>query len=808
MTPGVTAIDVLVERLRGAATTGDGKEPPVAILWPDPTGQWRGAQEALRARMPELIELGPYAPALRRGPALWVRCVIEGSLPCEPGTERGEGGEGPGSRPVVLYLPGVARQQLRAGDECPAELQPLVELVYRGELWVHEGGHEWTVSAFLKSPRALGLDVAADRATQEALLRALREVLVTPLDSLRGRHLEAEDFDRLLTSDVPRDLLRWLAAPTETKAALGAERWGAFVSQLHSQLGFNPDRDGPLAAAHRLLTGGGAWEAVWERFVEAPSAFGGVVAILERAQPTELFQASAKRWPSLNRDAEQELLAKFGDLEGLPHGQACQAVLEMEAGHAPRRDTVWAQLGLAPLARALEPLSRIARSATTPLTGATPDDFASLYERDGWVVDAAMWEAIAAASDAELRKEIAAVVRLLAHPWLDASARELQRVVERTALSAGSANAGAPGVCVLFVDGLRYDVARRLAEVLERRGCSLALGSRWTAFPTVTATCKPFVSPVAALEAATTGTLTSGAASAMGGTMAGDSITGPGEAINFEPVFRSSGRAVDAGSMRVALAARGVQVLLGADSSGPVDSDSRGWCEFGQVDSIGHKFEADLARHLPEQITQIADRVLSLLDAGWSSIRIITDHGWLLMPGGLPRVDLPKRLTATRWSRCAIVNGAAPEGIVTLPWTWNPAVTIATAPGIACFNCTPGYSHGGVSVQECLVPDFVVSRVATRGRGSKTPASISDVTWTKMRCFFECAGDLEGISADLRLGTANGRSIVAAPKPIAGDGTANFVVEDDFEGKDLILVLRDVEGTVVAQRSTRVGVSS
>ena len=45
-----------------------------------------------------------------------------------------------------------------------------------------------------------------------------------------------------------------------------------------------------------------------------------------------------------------------------------------------------------------------------------------------------------------------------------------------------------------------------------------------------------------------------------------------------------------------------------------------------------------------------------LLEAGWKEVRVVTDHGWLLMPKGLPKSELPKYLTATRWRRCAVVK--------------------------------------------------------------------------------------------------------------------------------------------------------
>ena len=65
-------------------------------------------------------------PSAALGPAVWVRCVVDGTLD-EP--------ELPDDRPRIVYLPGVARQDLRAGEECPDGLKPLVELLFRGALW-------------------------------------------------------------------------------------------------------------------------------------------------------------------------------------------------------------------------------------------------------------------------------------------------------------------------------------------------------------------------------------------------------------------------------------------------------------------------------------------------------------------------------------------------------------------------------------------------------------------------------------------------------------------------------------------------
>ena len=139
--------------------------------------------------------------------------------------------------PPIIYLPGVARQDLRAGEECPDGLKPLVELLFRGALWRQPNGIDWTVNAFLTSRKTLGLDVAGDRATSEALLRALAEVALTPVAQLQGRRLEAEDFDRMLAGDVIRDLLRWMGDPDTTRQPIGRERLARVLQSLPGRVG-------------------------------------------------------------------------------------------------------------------------------------------------------------------------------------------------------------------------------------------------------------------------------------------------------------------------------------------------------------------------------------------------------------------------------------------------------------------------------------------------------------------------------------------------------------------------------------------
>ena len=217
---------------------------------------------------------------------------------------------------------------------------------------------------------------------------------------------------------------------------------------------------------------------------------------------------------------------------------------------------------------------------------------------------------------------------------------------------------------------------------------------------------------------------------------------------------------------------------------------------------MGHKLQERLPQQIGAELEGLEDQILLLLDAGWRSVRVVTDHGWLLLPGGLPKIDLPKHLTESRWSRCATVAGASRPSVPTAPWFWNPDERFATAPGIACFNASPAYAHGGLSLQECLIPDLLVERTELR----ETRGTIKTVTWRGMRCTVEGSAAGGEVRADIREGPALGKSLVASVRALDGEGRASLVVKEDrYEGAEATIVLLDESDVVLAQMNTRVG---
>ena len=100
----------------GASSDGNIHIPPIAVLWPDKDRQWDAVVELLRTRR-RVLTLSPYSPVAGSGPALWIRCVVEGTLSID----------GPRGLPTV-YIPGVTREDLRNVDATNQTLAPLAPL--------------------------------------------------------------------------------------------------------------------------------------------------------------------------------------------------------------------------------------------------------------------------------------------------------------------------------------------------------------------------------------------------------------------------------------------------------------------------------------------------------------------------------------------------------------------------------------------------------------------------------------------------------------------------------------------------------
>lgn len=762
-----TPLDALVTALRAAGDHDPRAEaPPEALLWCDPARDFVPLLPALRRALPNLLTFGDHDPALRQGPAIWLRTAAGRAAP---------GVSWEGDQPAILYLPGIARETLRAAEECPTHLQLLAWLVVGGSTFGHPNGRDWTLRGFLSAKTAyggLGLDVAQDEPTRLALLAAAPKLFAMSLAELRDRRLDGPWLHSLLAPDLAEDTLAWLGGRFD--ASTDPARFAAFCARAKTELKIDPVKVKPGVAAQRLLKREKGWDAIWNRFAQGGPGFHEDAAALLIAQdaPDGLF-ADPTVYAAANARAEDRLRAALLALADKPAATARDEICALAKEHAVRCSGPWAVRGQAPLAFAVAHLATLA--TTPPLPVADAEGLAAAYTAEGWQADWAALAALAATAPtgngaalhaAENRAAVTAALRAVYAPRMHRDAEALQTMLRD---GVHRSSPPAPADIVLFVDGLRMDLAQRLAAMVREQGATADVSWRWAGFPTVTATCKPLASPAASR------------------------FKGAAQTSDFYPTAADGKLAEQSILMREMkeLGWRAEEVLVGNEA---------GWVERGHFDRDGHDQQSRMVDRLESELASLAGHVLRLARSG-RRVRIATDHGWLLLPGGLPVAKLDAGLTETKWSRCAVIKDGAATTARRLPWSWNPAVSVATAPGAHAFRGGQDYAHGGMSPQESIVPEILVAPLAGARR-----AAIVTAEWSGLRLRIQADGG-DGLIADILLGAdGEGGSVVKQALPLDADGKTALLVPDDLlEGKPALLVLRGDGGTVVTSRAVVIG---
>ena len=748
---------------------------PACILWPDRDCQWKSIIPRLQSELPELLVLGEYTPVKKTGPAIWLRCVLAGNT---------DDVSHPDNRTPIIYLPGVSRQDLRAVESCPDQLKPLAELQYRGVIWSQINAKDWTILAYLKSDQGgLGLDVAQDNEAKSAMQLALCQFMDEDLELLSGKRLDRDYFNTLLTGGDPvRDLLQWLDQGDPFQAGRSENEWKAFVAVCKSQLAFNPASDGVLAGAEKLANHEGAWTAIWERFCEAPNRYRNIPVQIRKCLPPQLDlfadEQTTDGWPQWNEEQEKKLHDDLVALGNLAAVAARSKIMQLEKQHSARRSLVWAELGESPLACTLEHLAIIADITSKSLAAGTVNDLATSYSHGGWKADDAVMRALSHAESTADFDAIATPIRCVYQPWAEESARYLQSIIYETSYPGGTSRSAEPvvnhsGDCILFVDGLRYDTGKRLIEMLKNSGFNTTEEPRWCPLPSVTGTGKAAVAPI---------------------NRASERIAEDSVGYNFEILSHHH--------LHKAIKENGVSILARNENG---TGSGTAWCEFGDIDHEGHDRGWKLAKHLDPLLMEIRDRITALIAAGWEQVRVVTDHGWLLLPGGLPKIELSPALANTKWGRCASLKEGASADEHLYPWYWNQNQYFALADGISCFKNGQEYTHGGLSLQECFTLQITVSSDAI-SNGTST-VEITDVVWKGLRCTVAMDGDYSDLMLDIRSQAGNSTSsTVLSIKPFKKNGTASVVVEnEDLEGSNGSVVLLDENGSLLAQSITVIG---
>ena len=169
----------------------------------------------------------------------------------------------------------------------------------------------------------------------------------------------------------------------------------------------------------------------------------------------------------------------------------------------------------------------------------------------------------------------------------------------------------------------------------------------------------------------------------------------------------------------------------------------------------------------------------------------------------MPKVQLPKYLAESRWSRCASIKNSSHVEVPIAGWSWNPQERFAYAPGVHCFVAGQEYAHGGASLQECLVPALAFT---STGAPAGVVVTVSEVQWAGLRCRVTVKPTADGLLADLRTKPNVPNSSIVEPKTLDANGKAALLVADDsLEGTMASLVIVDASGRVICKQATTVG---
>jgi len=139
------------------------------------------------------------------------------------------------------------------------------------------------------------------------------------------------------------------------------------------------------------------------------------------------------------------------------------------------------------------------------------------------------------------------------------------------------------------------------------------------------------------------------------------------------------------------------------------------------IDEQGHKGTGQL----PGLVLLFAANLKRAIDrlhaAGVTEVHVVADHGFLLLPPelvealGTPTVLVSQCYSKdSRWA--ALKPGAPVADLIKLPLPLAPSVTLGFPRGLRTLVKPSPFLHGGISLQECVIPHLVSRRSLARAR--------------------------------------------------------------------------------------------
>jgi hypothetical protein len=744
---------------------------PEVILWPDPENQWIDVIEVLQEKIPQLLIYGNYESLKKQGPAIWLKCMVSKMLP---------GSNWDADTVPIIYLPGVSKNDLRNVENAVFNFQPLLEYQYTGTLFLQESGREWSILAFIENPmNGLGIKVAKDTETRDAIKKALPTIFRDREVFVNKNFIDADYLNNHLFPDIISTILKWMCKgdPYLNNMEKGLKE--AFSNICRSQYGFEPDHRNIKAIAEKLGSQKNAWKFVWQFYAVAPKKYPEIEGLLRLAMPADLgtgiFALPEESWPQLNEKQEEVLGEALVKTAKFDAQRALIDLTELEIGHNIRRKWVWFELGKSPMADALQYLVPMALKASESFSSSSIESLKSYYTTNGYSVDQNMRKSLAAVKSEKDKGIIIGIIKLFYQPWLESITNKFQKLVETDATIFTSQAASVETESfVLFVDAFRYELAEEFVQRLSKDKLKVSLEAGWSAIPSLTPTAKPNVSPIATFVSAQSGI------------------------SEFRPQLKN-GKDLLTNVFRDTLINSDFKVV---SNSNDIAETGKFWQEIGDIDTKGHEEQAGIVKRIEELFDQVQEALNIAFEKGIKRIKIVTDHGWLLLPGGLPKTQLNAGLTETRWGRCALIKEGVNTDLLHLPWRWNPSIFIAFAPGITFFKVNEEYAHGGISLHECLVPTIIIENLNQH----KTVAEIKIVRWVNLKCTIQTNDIPEGYFIDIRTkyNDPNTSIVLSKNRELKGN-TVALMIDDAAEAQAAIIVLLDKNERILDKKPTTVG---
>lgn len=744
---------------------------PEVILWPDPENQWLDVIIDLQRELPELLVYGNYEPAKKSGPAIWIKCMLAKMLPEADWLQ---------DRTPILYLPGVSKADLRNVENAVFDLQPLIEYQYTGVLFLQENGREWSVLAFVENAiNGLGLKISKDNATREALRKTLPSIFQDQ-EIFYGRgFIDADYLNNQLLPDVLPSILKWMSNGDDFLNTMNPGKREAFRNIFQSQYSLEPDYKNIKAIAEKLGGQKGSWKNVWQHYINAPHKYPKIEERLRLGKPEDLgiglHALPEESWPQVNEQKETILAQGLSKAAKADIQKALEKLRDLEKQHRMRREWVWAELGQSPLANSLQFLIPLAEKSMETYASGTIEELRSYYVGRGYEVDQFMRKSLVSVKSEKDRKIVKSLIQLFYQPWLENITNKFQKLIAANASIFTDASAEIESESyVLFVDAFRYELAEEFASRLLKNNMKVSLDAGWSAIPSLTPTAKVHVSPVANL------------------------VSIESNISDFRPQL-NNGKDLLTPVFREALKSNEFQFV---SSNEDIEGAGRYWQEIGDIDTKGHEEQAGMVKRVEELFDQVEETLQQAFSKGIKRIKIVTDHGWLLLPGGLPKTQLNAGLFETRWGRCALIKEGVNTELLHLPWRWNPSVFIAYAPGISFFKANEEYAHGGISIHECLVPILIIENP----NASNVEAKIQDFKWVNLKCSIQSSEVSDGYSVDIRTKYNDAEtSIVLSKSKMLKGSTVTLMVDEDAEAQAATIVLLDPSGIILDKKLTTVG---